>query len=480
MAFGWKTEFEKRVSLDGLTKWQVFAIAEQACKDLDWDYLVADESTFTATTPTNWTLNEEIITIQVDKDEIIFKSKSESLELLEAGRNQRNIEEELVPAFNKVKSRWSAEGLTEAATTLQRESLKQLSTGSRVESEKLTYGFHDHEITFSLIAIKLIVFVAMIIRGVNMSTPATADILKWGGAMRPFVTGGEWWRLAAAIFLHIGTINLIADIIALYFIGILVESILGKVKFLIAFLCAGILANLITVIWNADVVAAGSSGAIFGMYGVFLAFATTRYITRKFPKVWLLTILAYIAFSIFIGYGTQVYNVINFSGLVAGIVIGYLFYFFHFKRNVARAGGTRISIEILLVTALVAFLYIRNQRDDSIRFEKAVMRLNQIELKAMTQMQRLQNYSDEQATKMLKDTTLPEWQHFQKELVKTDKYHLDNEFTEKRKLLNKYAQLRILQTQLIYESIKQGTDKFNNNINVVSDSIEVIIDRLGY
>jgi rhomboid protease GluP len=480
MAFGWKTEFEKRLSSEGLSNWEIFAIAQQACNDLDWEYLVADENTFTATTPTNWTLNEEIITIHPAGDEIIFKSKSESIELLEAGRNQKNIEEELLPAFNKVKSRWSKEGLTEAAATLKNESLKQLSTGSRVESERMTYGFRDHEITFSLIAIQLIVFIVMAVKGVNVSNPATADILKWGGAMRTFVTGGEWWRLAAAIFLHVGIANLVANIIALYFIGILVESILGRVKFLIAFLCAGVLANLVTIIWNADVVAAGASGAIFGMYGALLAFGTTRYITRKFPKVWLLTILAYVAFSVFIGYSSDVYNVINYSGLVAGICIGYLFYFFHFKRNVARAGGTRISVEILLATALIAFLYIRNQRDDSIRFEKAVMRLNQIELKAMTQMQRLQNYTDEQATRMLKDTTLPEWQHFQKELTKTDKYRLDDEFNQKRKLLSKYAQLRILQTQLIYQSIKEGTDKYNQNVNSVSDSIDLIIDKLGY
>jgi len=480
MAFGWKTEFEKQVPAEGLSRWEVFALAEQACKNLDWEYLVADEKTFTSTTPTNWTLTEEIITIQLENDQINFKSKSESLELLEAGRNQKNIEEELLPAFNKVRKSWSAERLAREANTLKHETLKQLSTGNRVASEKMTFGLRDHEVTFFLIVIQLVLFIIMALRGVNISEPSVEDVIKWGGVMKVYATGGEWWRLVTAIFVHTGIVHLVANIIALYFIGLMVESILGKVKFLIAFLCAGILANLASIMWYQDIVAAGASGAIFGMYGVFLAFATTKYINKKFPKVWLLSILAYLIFSVVIGSGADVFNVINFSGLVAGVCIGYLFYFFHFKRNVARAGGTRISIEILLATSLLAFLYLKNQKDDSIRFEKAIMRLNQIELRAMTQMQRLQTASDEQAVRMLKDTTLPEWQHFQKELMKTDKYRLDNEFTEKRKLLSKYAQLRLLQTKLIYHSIEEHTDRYNQQVNSVSDSIDLIIDKLGY
>lgn len=109
------------------------------------------------------------------------------------------------------------------------------------------------------------------------------------------------------------------------------------------------------------------------------------------------------------------------------------------------------------------------------------MKLNQIELKAMTQMQHLQfAKSNEDAAKILRDSTLPEWQHFQKELIKTDRYKLNDEFTEKRKLLSKYAQMRVLQTTLLYESIKDGSDKYHQQINSVSDSIDLIIDKLGY
>lgn len=481
MPFGWKTEYENRMPADGLTNWEIFAIAEQACKNLDWEYLVVDEHTFTATTPTNWTLTEEIITIQPKEGVILFKSKSENIELLEARHNQKNIEEELMPAFKKVKTEWSSAKLGSAAAAIKMETLQQLTSGNRVDSGKMTFGFKDHEVTFLLIALKLIVFIVITVNGVSATNPAAQDVLKWYGCMKVYVTGGEWWRLITAIFANTGVIDLLINLTALYFIGLMVESILGKAKFLIAFLCAGILANLAGITWYNETVIAGTSGAVFGLYGVFLAFATTAYINKKFPRVWLLSILAYVIFTVVNSGPADVYNAVNFGGLISGICIGYLFYFFHFKRKVARAGGSRISVEVLLITSLVVFLYVRSGKNDSIRFEKAIMKLNQIELKAMTQMQRLQfAISNEDAAKILKDSTLPEWQHFQKELIKTDRYKLNDEFTEKRKLLSKYAQMRVQQTTLLYQSIKDSSDKYHQQINQVSDSIDLIIDKLGY
>jgi rhomboid protease GluP len=481
MAFGWKTEYEKRMRADGLSNWEIFAIAEQACEKLEWEYLVADENTFTATTPINWTLNEEIITIQVEKSAIVFISKSESIELLEAGRNQKNIEEELLPAFNKARERWSAIEIENAAAVIKAKTLKQLKSGNRIDTEKITFGFRDHEVTFFLIALKLIVFIAMVVKGVNILDPSLAEIIKWGGCMRVYVTGGEWWRLLTAVFVPVGIVPLALNIAALYFIGLMVESILGKAKFLIAFLCSGVLANLISAIWFENTVTADASGAVFGLYGVFLAFATTTYINKRFPRVWLLSIVAYVVYSVFTAGIDDVYNAMNFGGLVSGVCIGYLFYFFHFKRKLARAGGTRISVEILIVTSLLIFLYIKNQKNDSVRFEKAVMKLNQIEVKAMTQMQRLQYAkSNAEAAKILRDSTLPLWQHFQKELTKTDRYRLDDEFTKKRKLLSQYSQMRVKQTELIYNSITEGPDRYDNQIQAVSDSIDTVIDQLGY
>ena len=480
MAFGWKTQYEKRVPSDGLNNWEIFSIAEKACKDLDWDYLIVDEKTFTATTPTHWTLSEQIIKVVADYNEIIFKSQSESLDLYEAGRNKKNIEEQLLPAFKKARKRVSYEELQFAATALKAETIRQIRSGNRIDSEKMTFGIRNHEITFILIAINLLVYAVMVLRGANYIHPAVKDIINWGGNVAFNVTGGDWWRLVTALFVHIGIFSLLVNMWGLYFIGLVVEPLLGKVKFLIAYLCAGVVAGLVSILWVQEGVTAGASGAVLGMYGVLLAFATTAYINKKFPAVWAVCTTAYIILIILLGLRGASDAAADMGGFVAGIGIGYLFYFLHFKKNLARAGGVRISVEIMLLTALLVFFYIRkNAKDDSLQFEKEVMKLNQIELRAMTQMQQLQSKTNTEAAQVLKDSALPQWRHFQEEIMKTDVYRLDDQFKHKRELLSKYAELRVRQTELIYKSINEETEKYSSEINEVSDNIDKIIDQLG-
>jgi rhomboid protease GluP len=480
MALGWKTQYEKRVPSDGLSNWEIFSIAEKACKDLEWEYLMVDEKTFTATTPTHWTLSEQIIKVMVEQNEIVFESQSESLDLYEAGRNKKNIEEQLLPAFSKARKRVSYEELQFAANALRSETIKQIRSGNRIASERMSFGLKDHEVTFTLIGIHLLVFLIMVFNGVDYVNPSVKDIIAWGGNLKLNVTGGEWWRLITASFVHIGILPLLVNMSGLYFIGLVVEPILGKLKFLIAYLCTGVIAGLASILWIEEGVTAGAAGAVLAMYGVLLAFATTSYINKKFLKVWAVGIAAYIIFNVFMGMRGANDNAADIGGFIAGICVGYLFYFFHFKRNLARAGGARISVEVLLITSLLVFFYLRkNGRDDTLRFEKEVMRLNQIELKAMTQMKQLQSKTNIEAALVLRDSALPQWRHFQKEIMKTDAYHLDDEFKNKRKLLSKYAALRVRQTELIFKSIDEGTEKYNAEIEDVSNKIDKIIDQLG-
>ena len=479
MALGWKTEFKKRLPANGLSNWEVFALARQTCEQLEWEYLVVDEYSFTATTPLHWTISEEIITIRVDGENIIFRSQGESLELYEGGRNKKNIEDILIPAFVSLKDKTSAGALQTLAENLKKETLNQLKSG-RVSGEKITFGLRDHEMTLFLILVNIVVFAIMVLRGVNAYNPSPSDITAWGGNVREYVIAGDWWRLVSNLFVHIGIQLLIANMIGLYFIGIMVETILGKVKFLIAYITTGALASLISIYWVGLGVRAGSSGAIAGLYGILIIFASSGYVNKRFNKVWFIGVLAYIVFSVWIGIAGGVDNAAGIGGLAAGLVVGLLFYLFHFRKNLARAGGTRISIEIMLVTALLIFLYIKSVRNDSLRFEKAVMKLNQIELKAMTEMQHLQDAeTSDDAAKTLKEEALPLWKNFQKELDKTDKYHLDVQFNNKRKLLHRYAELRIKQTQLIYQSMAEDTEKYNPEIEKISAEIETLIDQIG-
>ena len=168
-------------------------------------------------------------------------------------------------------------------SSLKEDTLKQLKSGNRVASEKMTFGVKDHEMTFSLIAVNLLIFTLMALRGVDVIEPGVSDILSWGGNVKGYVTGGEWWRMITSLFVHIGFLPLVVNLVGLYLTGLVAESILGKLKFLIAYLSAGALASLVSIIWVAEGVTAGASGAIFGMYGVIFAFLLPIISTKSSP-----------------------------------------------------------------------------------------------------------------------------------------------------------------------------------------------------
>lgn len=127
-------------------------------------------------------------------------------------------------------------------------------------------------VTPLLIGINLAVFVAMAIKGVSITDPAIDSLIRWGADFGPLTTHGQWWRLITSAFLHIGIIHILMNMYILLMIGMFVERLFGNLGFTVLYLLAGIGGNLVSVAWQPFTVAAGASGAIFGVYGGLLGF----------------------------------------------------------------------------------------------------------------------------------------------------------------------------------------------------------------
>ena len=48
-------------------------------------------------------------------------------------------------------------------------------------------------------------------------------LVSWGGNIAPRATGGEWWRLVTAMFIHAGPLHLLATIAGLVPLGLILE-----------------------------------------------------------------------------------------------------------------------------------------------------------------------------------------------------------------------------------------------------------------
>jgi membrane associated rhomboid family serine protease len=123
-------------------------------------------------------------------------------------------------------------------------------------------------ITPVLAVIYVAVFVRMLVAPGSFADPAT--ILEWGGNFGPRTTSGEWWRIVAAMFVHVGPLHLVASLAGLVPAGIILERLVGRVAFLVTYFGAGLIAALISLTTAPLGINVGPSGAIFGIYGLLI------------------------------------------------------------------------------------------------------------------------------------------------------------------------------------------------------------------
>ena len=131
--------------------------------------------------------------------------------------------------------------------------------------------------------------------------PDTSLLLEWGANYKPLTLNGEIWRLFTCIFEHIGIIHLVMNMYALLYAGIFLERLLGRIRFITAYIVSGICASMISLWWHHNVVSAGASGAIFGMYGVFLSLLLTNLIEKETRKSMLSSIGIFIGYNLLFG-----------------------------------------------------------------------------------------------------------------------------------------------------------------------------------
>lgn len=342
-----------------------FADTYQAFSNLGWELKYAGPDSIVGFTPGKWKVKGQQISVVFDGAVYTVESvmmNNESFDI--TSKNKKNTAA-FINAFQAVQASTTSEQkeLNLAKVEQLKEATKIAAVQEEEEARQVNEVMHlegsNLYLTYALIAINVIVFILMAFDGAGIMEANPMVHIKWGSNVSPLTLSGDYWRLLTNIFIHFGIIHLAVNMYCLYIIGSYLEPMLGKKKYILAYFATGVLASITSLWWHDGLVnSAGASGAIFGLYGLFLALLTTKLIPASVRKSLLQSIAIFVVFNLVYGMKAGVDNSAHVGGLVSGFIFGYL-YLIGIQKERKQEQSSWIIPAVLILTLGIAscFLY---------------------------------------------------------------------------------------------------------------------------
>ncbi|RXP54517.1 rhomboid family intramembrane serine protease [Lutibacter sp. HS1-25] len=483
-AYGFSPKQIDDISVPNLTKQEAFIFAYETAKKLKWNIGFISESGFIAYTKYSMSSWSEEVQIKIEVGNINIKSECTGSQLIDWGKNRKNIDE-FTSTFKQLEINNDILDLENEYEKISKGFVKKeddIISSPLSKKEKISGIFSlltpqdGYFVTPILININILIFAIMVISGVHFIMPTSESLLLWGANFRPLSIEGEWWRLLTSMFLHIGIFHLLMNMYALAYIGLLLEPYLGKSRFLSAYILSGIAGSVASLYWNELTISAGASGAIFGMYGLFLAMLSTNLIEKSARKSLLTSIGVFVVYNLVNGINGDIDNAAHIGGLISGAIIGYSFYPSLVKPNPKLKRNTIGLLTIL--TILTSFTILENTTSDIGKYEKDMALFVKLEEKALALYQLPQNSTNQQILEEIQINGLKSWEESLKLIEKVDTYELPDIIHQRNAKLKEYCELRIKSFEAIVKSITEDTSEFDDEISNYNIQIEQIINEL--
>ncbi|WP_404453014.1 rhomboid family intramembrane serine protease [Virgibacillus necropolis] len=180
---------------------------------------------------------------------------------------------------------------------------------------KTVFSYGKPFLTYILLGINILIYIYLELNG---DSTYTETLINYGAKYNPAIVDGEWWRIISSMFLHIGLLHLLMNMLALYYLGTTVERIYGSVRFLFIYMLAGIGGGLASFAFTSNV-SAGASGALFGLFGALLLFGLMN--KKLFFQTMGRGIIVLIGFNLIFGFSMpQIDNSAHIGGLITGFI----------------------------------------------------------------------------------------------------------------------------------------------------------------
>jgi len=464
----------------GKTTEQLLQLSYGTFLELGWTPKYAGLSAIIGYTPRSWNKYDDEVLIEANDGVLVVTSSlvhNESFDMM--GKNKKHIKD-FNTAFEKVNLAEPQPKWAEEIEKLRQQTVETVTQQSKQAEEidkAMNLSGTNLYATYAIIAINVIVFILMAIDGAGIMKLNPDVHIKWGSNYTILTMTGDWWRLITSTFIHFGIIHLVMNMYALYTAGVYLEPMLGKTKYITAYLCTGVIAGIVSLWWHKEGVnSAGASGAIFGMYGVFLALLLTNLIPKQMRTALLQSIGIFVVFNIVYGMRSGIDNAAHIGGLLSGMLIGVIFYLeLSGKINIKK------PVETLLITILTVagtWYFLNNYKSDMSRFNQLLEEFSRTENMALESERISGSVTETEFKKRLQDTTLPAWKRNLEILNEMDAMKLSTVFREYQQKLKKYTQLRIEETELLIKA-QDAPGTYNKEIDDVGKRITELLNTIN-
>ncbi len=194
-------------------------------------------------------------------------------------------------------------------------------------------------VVIALVVINVVVFVA--------SGFGKASVLdRYGLSPDKVHDQHQYYRVFDAIFLHLSFVHIGSNMITLLIVGPPVEVMLGKARFLVLYLVAGLGGNVLAyLIAPANEVGVGASGAIFGVMGAYVVLARLR--QKPMGPV-----VALIVINLVIGFTGNIEWQAHIGGLLIGAVLALAFHYASTLREKAQDIAVTVGASVATLALL--------------------------------------------------------------------------------------------------------------------------------
>lgn len=467
-----------------------------------WHVGYFDHDGIIAYTNISWPSYSEEVSARLKDNSVVIKSECVGYQGLftDYGKNKKNLDllfDEIIYIESHLKDNLE-KSAQELIDSIPEKQFLSLDDPPMAGKEQLRGFFSPliprkkYFVTPILVIVNILVYIATFIAfnillahasGRQLNSAADETVydqlyLLFGYNHRTEVLNGQVWRLVTSIFQHFSIAHLLFNMLALVYIGSLIECKLGKWNYLLMFLFTGVISSMASVAFHYTEISAGASGAIFGLFGILLALLSTDFYERSARNALLISTGIFVGFNI-IPFGEGIDHAAHFGGVISGYLFGWMAYMgLTHKNQIVKKWGIALAgsaLVIVVVSCGMIFMprYQLGEFDALVqKMQKMTLDMddyfyqkdangNYVTLSPMHRLDSIQRYA------------LPELENFKKLVPGFNKLRLPSIKEKAAKADAKLVVLLSQADQFLYLEIKeQNTEKYRPQV----DSLTAIIN----